>query len=206
MPLTSVDRLISWANEPEMTAGRQMELDRCCAAASRIICRITGRNAERVTRSLNLSGDSAGGRYGEVLLLPAGDRPILHVDPDHLLTVTENGVSLVISDVYDTDADVMLVGANADMRPSLVRIGGGWACGTSNIAVAYECGWSLDDANDTQPAPSEVVQLANAIAWMLFVEPAWLGKLNMSDSGASVAINDKLTSWDAFTLSALTVR
>ena len=78
MPLTTLDRVLQWTKKDDFAPERNAELIRCIAAASRMLTRITGRQLERVTRSISLDGYAAVGVFDDVLYLPVGDRPVLH--------------------------------------------------------------------------------------------------------------------------------
>ncbi len=203
MPLTSIDRVSSWAKK-DIDAARQAEVTRCIVAASSIIAKISGRQLERVTRSISLDGCDATGRDGMILRLPPGDRPVLHTGSD-LVTVSESGRSLTVATGYSTSAGVIVKGANRDERCSLIRNGAGWYwdSGYQDILVGYKCGWTLDVANDTQPVPDHVIQLANALAWMIYLEPAWIGKLNESAQGAAVTLSNELPAYESEVLRSL---
>jgi hypothetical protein len=208
MPLTSVDRVLAWCKKEDGTAGgvppeRQGEVDRCIVAASRALARITGLQLERVTRSISLDGDDAVGRSGHVLRLPRGDRPVLHTTTPNLVTVMESGVALTVATGYSETVGVILRGANADAQCELLRNYSPWMGGIQNILVGYKCGWTLDVAGDTQPVPDEVIQLVNALAWMMFLEPAWLGKLNVSSQGSAVTLSSELPKYEGEVLERL---
>ena len=202
MPLTTLDRVLQWTKKDDFAPERNAELIRCIAAASRMLTRITGRQLERVTRSISLDGYAAVGVFDDVLYLPAGDRPVLHTGSD-LVTVTEDGVALTIAAGYSTSAGVILRGVNKDSPVALIRNGSSWSRDYQNILVGYKCGWSLDVPGDSQPVPDEVIQLANCLSWMIFQEPAWLGKLNVSAEGAAVTLSSELPEYEGAVLAAL---
>lgn len=205
MPLTTVDRVLSWVKKDNtFDPSRQSELERCIASASRVLARITGRQLERVTRSFSLDGNDMSG-CGDVLRLPRGDRPVIHTTTPNLVTVTEDGVALTVATGYSVSAGVILRGANADSPCELIRNGCAWSPGFQNILVGYKCGWALDVTDDPQPVPEDVIQLANCMAWMMLVEPSWIGKQNVSAAGAAVSISSDLPAYEAEVLMRLTV-
>lgn len=207
MPLTTPDRVLSWVKkDTTFDPARQDELARCIAAATSILARVTGRQMERVTRSLSLNGNDACGKDGELLFLPKGDRYVLHTTGPNLITVTENGSSLAMLTGYTNAAGCLVVDANVDRPCQLIRTTGYWTPGYQNILVGYKCGWTVDDGADPQPVPDYVIQLANCVAWKLFQEPAWLGKLNVSNAGSAVTLSSDLPPEEAAILSSLVIR
>jgi hypothetical protein len=104
----------------------------------------------------------------------------------------------------------LICGANAttyiDPPVSLVRnTGGVWSCGKQNISVTYKSGWTLDVVGDTQPVPDDVIQLANATAWLLFTGIDSFGKSQASSGGVAITLDGGLPDQEAATLAALTV-
>jgi hypothetical protein len=204
MPLTTVDRVSSWAKK-DVDASRQDELARCIAAASDVLAGITGRSIERVTRSIFLDGCEATGKASEILYLPMGDRPVIHSGTD-LVTVSENGISLAVVTGYTTSDAVIVRNANVDRRCELVRRSGWyWDDGLQNVAVTYKCGWVIDSPLDPAQAPAKVIQLVNCLSWMIFQEPSWLGKLNVSQQGSAVTLTNDLPSYEASILASLVI-
>src|SRR5262245_40826001 len=148
MALTTVDRVLAWANPPDFADDRQEELSRCVVAASSICSRYTGRRMVRATRTRVLDGCEATGRLMDTLRLPLGDRPVLYLptdNPAHAITITEDGLSLTVGPDESTTPDVFLVGVNEDEACQIVRNGCGWSsCSRRNVVVTYDSGWSID--------------------------------------------------------------
>jgi len=204
MGLSTVDRVLAWIRDDEFPPERQEELLRCINAATDSLAEVTGRTIERATKTVYLDGCDAGGPCGELLHLPRGDRPVIHGGSD-LVTVSENGTAVTVATGYSTTAGVVLKNANLDRPCILVRNYTAWQDGYQNIAVTYKCGWTIDVPGDTAPAPNKVVQLVNAMAWKIFTEPAWIGKINVAQAGSSVTFIDDLPSIEADTLRSLMV-
>ena len=192
MSLATVSGVMSWIRK-DIDPNRQSELERCCSAATSFLAALTDRTLERTTKVVYFDGDVALGGGRELWLHP-GHRPVLHTGAD-LVTVESNGSALSVAVGYTTTAGAVLVGANEDRPCRLVRYAGIWPTGIQNIKVTYKCGWQTDRSvvADTQPVPLGVEQLANEIAWLMFVSPSWLGLSNVSHAGAAVSISNDLS-------------
>jgi hypothetical protein len=207
MALTTIDRVASWAKK-DVDPMRQDELQRCIDAAEASLDRITGRRMRRATRTAYFSGKDLG---SDRLMLPIGDRPVLHTGGT-LITCTENGIVLTLAIGYSPSAGVIIEGANGgnigDGPCVLLRNGatwhsGPWYGGQQNIVVTYSSGWELDGA--TQPVPADVIQLASAAAWLIFTGAESIGKSQASVGGASVSFEGALPPFEADVLQALKV-
>jgi hypothetical protein len=153
-------------------------LDACIATAGELIVEETSRIWETPAAIAEvLDGDSARGKYGEILVLRRF--PVTY--PTDPITVTENGVSLVVAAGYSTSAGVLVKGAGLEDRCRLIRGNSngyiGWACGTQNIAVGYKAGFT--------PVPARANMCARELAWLLYQQGRKIGVDQVSQAGSS---------------------
>jgi hypothetical protein len=182
--------VLAWAPGP-LTDVDTAVVDRCITAAGDAIVRETERIWEKTANAVTtyFDGDRAMGRYGEILFLPRAHRPVVHSGPD-LVTVSENGTSLVVGTSTPSSAHVIVDGAGEDRRCRLIRVGGapagaswnpgvaqGWAPGVRNIAVSYKAGFE-----DGQ-IPQDIREVCAEWAWLMFTESRRLGVGSVGGGG-----------------------
>lgn len=189
MALATVADIASWIGK-DIAAERQGEATDDITAAQAWIARAAGlRSLEKESSAVTiyLDGEDA---CGEDLWLPADVRPMWHSGSD-LMTVTEDGTSLTVATGYSTTAGVTISGANQFKRVCLYRTGGWSKSLRQNIAVACKVGWHLDTG--VLIVPTDVKRLVIETAWLIFNSFAWVGKQNVSKSGAAVSLENDLS-------------
>jgi hypothetical protein len=148
-------------------------LDACIATAGELIVEETSRIWEVATIAEVLDGDAAVGNNGEILILRRF--PVTY--PTDALTVSENGVSLVVAAGYSTSAGVIVSGAQLEDRCRLVRRGQAWAAGIQNISVGYKAGFAA--------VPARANFCARELAWLCYQQGRKIGMDQVAQAGSS---------------------
>jgi hypothetical protein len=213
MPLIDVDYLkdaIPIPAAPELDADKDTMLGNCIDAALELMEWHTGRTILSAAQTVSLNGDDAGGRFGEVLRLPKGHRPVTVVT-----SITENGVALTSAAGYSTTVDVIIDGLDKDAPCRLVRrtipglqVRGDttvnrWRAGVQNIAVVYTAGFT-DAGPDVVP---ESLKLLNAkLAWLIWKGPIHAGQVSKSKATRGMSYLNQLSEMDQWQLNQWAVR
>lgn len=183
MPLITKAEYKQWAS-PGMNTDRDDELDVLIDAAEEWIEDVADWKVEQDTYTIHLDGNDAIGPSGNILLMPAKYRPVIHTGGD-LVTLTEDGSSLSVTATYDTSKDVMLVGANEERRCELVKNSTPWSSGYRNVAVTFKAGYTT--------IPSQVKQLARELVHVMLRTPQATLKSGKSTRSGSVSIARQLS-------------
>jgi hypothetical protein len=153
----------------------------CIAAAGEEIIEATSRIWEKATQTQVFDGESAAGKCGELLILRRF--PVTY--PADAVTVSENGVSLVVAAGYSTSAGVIVKGAGLEDRCRLVRTTGAWAPGVQNITVGYTAGFTA--------IPTRIKYVAKELSWLYYQEGRKVGIDNVAQGGSSRGLAHKLS-------------
>jgi hypothetical protein len=182
-----------------------MELDACLSAATREIQGVTGRSFEYQSVVETLDGNAADGQGSDILQLNPAFAPI---DPAVPVVVTENGVVLSTSFVYNPAAIVIVDKGKAGplpARPRLIRqiaqagfaasqYGGSpyckpWTPGLRNIVATWSGGFQFGSY------PDELVKLCCFFANEMATYPTRANRVSRSGQGSSSGYDDKLPGW-----------
>ena len=178
---------------PAMDASQDAALATALTQADAWIKAATGRDIEEATYTEYFNG------YGQTrLLLRAGRQPVLH-EAAKYVTVTDSGTALTIDNAlgYNTTADVFLENIGLDNQ-AIVHYRSGFSVGRQNITVTYSAGWGT--------VPTEIVALANEVAWLLFKSHQWVAKSQASSGRATVSWEKGLTPQALSTLNRLEIK
>jgi hypothetical protein len=195
MALTDIDTVKAWAN-PSMDSSRDAELTVALDAASEWVKRTAQWDIEEATYTVHLNGHDAIGRSKNVLLLPPRYRPVIHSGGD-LVTITEDGSALTVTDSYDTSKDVYLVGANFNTRLEMIKPSSHWSPGYANVEVAFKAGYAAGSI------PDDLVQLTIEATILMFRAGNFAGKSSKTGRGGSITYEKDLSPMSILTLERL---
>jgi hypothetical protein len=162
-------------------------LTACIAAAGETIIEESARIWEKGAVSEVLDGSAADGSCGEILLLRRF--PVTY--PADPITVTENGVALVVAQGYAPTAGVIVKGAGLEDCCRLIRHNaspyglGGWAPGIQNISVSYQAGFTV--------VPDRIKYVAKEFSWLLYQEGRKVGVDHVAQAGNARTLVHKLS-------------
>jgi len=191
MPLVTAAEVKGWVagdGVTTITGVNDTVLDACIAAAGEEIIQESSRIWEKATISEFLDGDAAAGSCGEILLLRRF--PVSY--PADAVTVTENGIALVVAQGYSPTADMLVKNAGLEERCRLLRqntslYGIGWAPGVQNITVGYSAGFTAGSI------PERIKYVAKELSWLYYQEGRKVGVDNVAQAGSSRGLAHKLS-------------
>jgi len=168
MALVTAANLLKWVQgdgETPVSGYDASVVDTCIAAAGDAIVDYTSRVWEKTPITEYFDGDRAAGVRSQILILKRF--PVFYAPPGDNITVTENGLALVVGQGYTTTADVIVKNVGLESHARLIRTCGSWACGVQNILVTYPAGFAS--------VPVRISQVAEELAWLMFLEGRKVG-------------------------------
>lgn len=184
MPLVTIAEVKTWVagdGVSDITGVNDTVLTECVLAAGEEIIEETSRIWEKAAFTEVFDGDAAKGKSGEILTLRRF--PVTY--PGDAITVTENGVSLVVAAGYSLSAGVIVKGHALEDRCRLVRTTGAWAPGIQNITVGYSAGFAT--------IPSRIKFVAKELAWLYYQEGRKVGLGSVAQAGSSRGLVHQLS-------------
>jgi len=151
-------------------------LTSCIAVAGELIVEETARIWEKATSLTEyFDGDSADGKCLDIL--KPRRFPLYYAPPGDPITVTENGIALVVAQGYTTSADVIVKGVGLEFKGSLIRRNQSWAAGRQNIVAIYNAGFTA--------VPGRINFVARELSWLCYQQGRKIGVDQVSESGSS---------------------
>lgn len=181
--IAEVKTFVAGDGVTDITGVNDTVLTECVLAAGEEIVESTSRIWEKASQTEVLDGDAAKGKCGEILTLRRF--PVVYAPPTDALTVTENGVSLVVAAGYSLSAGVIVKGHGLEDRCRLVRATGAWAPGIQNITVVYPAGFAT--------VPARIKYVAKELSWLYYQEGRKVGLGSVSEAGSSRGLVHQLS-------------
>ena len=185
MALVTAQEVKDWVagdGTTNITGVNDTVLTSCIAAAGEEIIQESTRIWEKAAQTEVFDGNAAVGRNDELLLLRRF--PVTY--PSDAITVTENGVALVVGAGYALNAGVLVKNAGLERHCQLIRITGcGWAPGVQNVTVTYSAGYTA--------VPDRIKFVAKELAWLYYQEGRKVGLDDVAQAGSSRGLAHKLS-------------